>query len=121
MKRVYGVTCEYSHNDETGKYQIAWCTAMNRYGYNMVLFNSYGEPHPYQYESIAEMTCDILTALKSNGYFCKWYRECSARWYDIWFMNSAEVGEWNRYGITEEYIQNYSSDKHVHISSIGQY
>lgn len=128
MKRLYGVWCEYSHDDSTGKYTIDVAVGMSHSGYNVVLFNTYGESHKYKYDSIADMTIDILYACKSRGYYIKWYREVGARWYEIWFKNTATTAQpdynrsiWNRYGITEEYIQLANSEHRNKITHMGEY
>lgn len=90
MKRAYGVWCEYSHNDKSGKYQIECAVFMDFHGNNHVLFNSYKEPNPFQYESIAQMIKSVVYELKSNGYYCKWYHAFGARWYEIWWKNIAD-------------------------------
>lgn len=110
MKRAYGVWCEYSHNDRTGKYQIETAVFMDRDGYNHVLFNCYNEVHPYQYESIAQLIKSVVYELKSNNFYCKYYVQFNARWYEIWWKEKGvnvpdENGQiWNRYGLCCDYI-----------------
>ena len=115
MKRAFGVWCEYSHNERTGKYQIEDAVFMDFHGNNHVLFNCYNEPHPYQYDSIAQMIKDVVYGLKSRGYYCKWYHACNARWYEIWWKDVNNTLEshtdelWNRYGLCCDYI---AGEKH---------
>lgn len=122
MKRAYGVWCEYSHNDHTGKYQIEDAVFMDAKGYNHVLFNSVDEPHLYQYESMAEMIKSVVYGLKSRGYYCKWYQQCNARWYEIWWKSVEDTFKsvggdpWNRYGLCCDYI---AGEKHF--PNVGRY
>lgn len=122
MRRAYGVWCEYSHNDKTGKYQFEDAVFMDAQGHNYVLFNSAFEVSPYQYDSIADMIKSVVYELKSLGFYCKWYHSCNARWYEIWWKEKGvtvpdENGQfWNRYGLCSDYIAGEKS-----FPNIGRY
>lgn len=103
MKRAYGVWCKFSHNPNTGKYQFEGVQFLSREGFETLYPEN--DVRPYQYDNIADMIKSVVLGLRSQNFYVKYYVQCGARFYEIWWHNVDNVPEsWDRYALSESYI-----------------